>query len=95
MCKIEEMVHSKIVQELNSQGLNYLQANQAADHGLKYFRKGNHKDPYFDSLCQAGSYATASFHKFKFVKPRNVGGKAFTYTKPKIRKHSKQDEALF
>lgn len=96
MTKIEQVMHDQIRSYLVDDGCNPAAALAAANKGLEFFRKGNHKDPFFDSLCHAGIiWAPQYDNKYKFKKPRKVGGKPFVYGKPKTRKHHKDQEALF
>jgi|GEM_PF-4792002 len=96
MNKIEQMIHDQILDYLKSDGCNPSAALTAAKKGVEHFKKGNLKDPYFDSLCHAGMiWAQHHDGKYKFKKPKKVGGKPFSYGKPKARKHPKDQEALF
>lgn len=96
MNKIEQTVFNQIKDYLISDGCDEYAAHNAAEKGLEFFNRGNHKDPFFDSLCYAGTiHAQTSDTKYKFKKPKKVGGKPFTYTKPKSRKHNKTQQAMF
>lgn len=91
-----DLIREKIYNHLIETGCNQSVANQAADKGVEFFNQGNHKDPYFDSLCHAGVIWAENLDKnYKFKKPKKVGGRAFSYGKPKSRKHNKQNDALF
>lgn len=93
---IREMIKQKICEYLVNDGCAKSVALSASEKGAQHFDKGNLKDPYFDSLCHAGLvWAQNEDEKYKFKKPIKVGGKPFTYTKPKTRKHIKDQQAMF
>lgn len=96
MNKIEQMIFDQIQEYLKSDGCNASAATRAAGKGVEFFNKGNLKDPFFDSLCHAGLvWAQNDDLKYKFKKPKKVGGKPFVYGKPKTRKHQKDQQAMF
>lgn len=91
-----EFIRKQIYDYLVSDGCNQSVARSAADKGVEFFNQGNHKDPYFDSLCYAGKiYAETADPKYKFKPPKKVTGKTFSYSKPKTRKHQKNQNAMF
>lgn len=93
---IEAMIKQQIKDYLIADGCSQSVAEKASRKGLEFFNRGNHKDPYFDSLCHAGLiWAQAEQTGYKFKKPKKVGGKPFVYGKPNTRKHQKDNEALF
>ncbi|AUR84262.1 hypothetical protein NVP1052A_33 [Vibrio phage 1.052.A._10N.286.46.C3] len=93
---IEQMIRKNIKQYLIDDGCDPSVAAGAADKGVDFFNQGNHKDPFFDSLCHAGvCHAQVFDKKYKFKKPKKVGGKPFTYSKPQSRKIKKDTISMF
>ncbi|WP_099607284.1 hypothetical protein [Vibrio coralliilyticus] len=79
----------------NTLGCDESAAKQAAAEGVAFFKQGNHKDPYFDSLCHAGiRFAQVLDPTYKFKKPKTVAAKPFVNSKPKSRKHSSQQSLI-
>ncbi len=90
------MIRDNNYNYLVDDGCDTSAARRAAYEGVKFFNQGNHKDPYFDSLCHAGiRFASAYDKNYKFKKPRKVGGKPFTYTKPQSRRVKKDTISMF
>lgn len=91
----ESFIRKNIFDYLIGGGCSESAANKAADKGVEFFNRGNHKDPYFDSLCHAGiCVAEALDPKYKFKKPQAATSKSFRNTKPKSRKHKQQSNLL-
>lgn len=89
-----DFIRKKIHDYLISLGLDELSSLEAADKGIEFFNRGNLKDPYSESLRHAGVYAESRKEGFKFKMPGKVTGKPFSYSKPKSRKHNKQNNSL-
>lgn len=91
----DEFVKKNIFNYLVNDGCDELAAKKAADEGVKFFNRGNHKDPYFESLCFAATaFAETLDKKYKFKKPKPSTGKPFINQKPRTRKHKTQQSLI-
>ncbi|ELV8678858.1 hypothetical protein QNE86_003367 [Vibrio vulnificus] len=91
----ETFIEQHIINYLIKDGCCEHVARKAAAEGLKFFNQGNHKDPFYDSLCHAGiRIAEALDPKYKFKKPKASVPKPFVNSKPKSRKHNKQQSLI-
>ncbi|HCE2195154.1 TPA: hypothetical protein NGT26_003174 [Vibrio parahaemolyticus] len=91
----ETFIENNIYNYLIDGGCKEHVAQRATAEGVKFFKQGNHKDPYFDSLCHAGIlFAEALDPTYKFKKPKAVTAKPFVNSKPKPRKHNSQQSLI-
>lgn len=91
----ENFIEQNIINYLTKDGCCEHVARKAAAQGLKFFNQGNHKDPFYDCLCYSATrIAEALDPNYKFKKPKNVVPKPFVNSKPKSRKHNKQQSFI-
>ncbi|MEH0741179.1 hypothetical protein H4F05_06590 [Vibrio cholerae] len=91
----ETFIGNNIYNYLVESGCDERAAKQATAEGVAFFKQGNHKDPYFDSLCHAGiRFAQVLDPTYKFKKPKTVAAKPFVNSKPKSRKHNSQQSLI-
>ncbi|MGY2573724.1 hypothetical protein [Vibrio sp. C8] len=91
----ETFIERNIYNYLVEGGCNEHVAKRATAEGVKFFNQGNHKDPFFDSLCHAGMrFAEVLDPNYKFKKPKAVTSKPFVNSKPKSRRHKSQQSLI-